>query len=584
MAAFSHNYHSGESRASQYQKYLQTQNYVNQIDNAIRETGEMNATVVAIQTREVQHAIQVSSESQREAIIQASRGICSTLESGFSDLNYSLEDIKNGMSRLSSLVGHGFSLLLEGQKITHQYLGHVQNLLRLPDSQKERVYHIEEGMKYLHNAFRQGADSDFYKDAFDEFNESKGGEGKDVKDFISLYYIGLIHLKSLDPHLQNPQKAESSFRTSARYYLAEHSIGGTNFSNNLLQSDKTFALGAAEAYLFAAEACYIQEKVSEAVVLATEAWKTLPEMTKAGFMQSKYLAANRQVNEAVQSLEKVIRTNRFLALEVLPDLDLTSKPEIIDLLEELRVEAVQEAQAQFELCRKVILPNSTATSYLASIDTLIRLGTFLEAKEATDLLLVSKSWTIRSGAQITSQGQVLAKISSQDFTGSLIDFIKFERERVLALPKANALIRIEEIEKQKAVIQNEVNDLQSKVDRQSSEIGFLWKTWGGGILIWAVVLVIGIACSPAKNLITVLLVLLSIIVIWVGGALLALAAIYVIAVSISKGVTISFLKSKISSREKSIWDRDNDIKKLQLTASDPARFKQAAGLLTDPRW
>src|SRR6266511_1661666 len=104
MAAFSHNYNSGESRASQYHKYLQNQNYVNQIDNAIRETGEMNATVVAIQTREVQNAIQVSSEGHRQAIVQASNAICSTLESGFSNLDDSLEDIKHGISRLSNLV------------------------------------------------------------------------------------------------------------------------------------------------------------------------------------------------------------------------------------------------------------------------------------------------------------------------------------------------------------------------------------------------------------------------------------------------------------------------------------------------
>jgi hypothetical protein len=51
MAAFSYNYYSDDSRVKQYRAYLQNQNYVNQIDNAIRETGEMNAAVVAIQTR-----------------------------------------------------------------------------------------------------------------------------------------------------------------------------------------------------------------------------------------------------------------------------------------------------------------------------------------------------------------------------------------------------------------------------------------------------------------------------------------------------------------------------------------------------
>src|SRR5450759_1652763 len=135
MANFSYNWYSGESRLSQYGKYLQNQNYVNQIDNAVRETGKMNATLVAIQTREVREvknailvasqeqgaAIRQASQEQREAIEQASNAICSTLESGFSDLNYNLEDIKDGINGLSNLVGHGFSLLVEGQKITNMY-------------------------------------------------------------------------------------------------------------------------------------------------------------------------------------------------------------------------------------------------------------------------------------------------------------------------------------------------------------------------------------------------------------------------------------------------------------------------------
>lgn len=456
MAAFSYNYYSGDSLMNQYRKYLQTQNYVNQIDTAIRETGAMNASVVAIQTSEVQNAIQVSSQKHREAIEQASDAICSTLESGFSDLNYNLENINDGIHGLSNLVGHGFSLIVEGQKITHRYLGQIQNLLRVPDSQKQRVYHIDEGIKYLQNAFRQSTDSDFYTDALEEFKKS---EAIERKDFFSLFHIGFIYLKS-NKHL-DPETSENYFRNSARYYLAEALVGGTNVSNNLLQSHQGFLLEAAEAYLFAAEACYIQEKFSEAVELATEAWKTFPNMTKAGFMQAKYLAANKQVNEAVRILEKAIRINRYLSMEVLPDLDLTSKTEIINLLEKLRVEAVQDAKAKYELCSKVILPNSIAISYLTQIDNLIKLETFLEAKEAIDLLLVSKTWTISSGANITSQGQVIAKISPQEFTGSVIDFVKFERERVLALPIANDLIRIEERKNELITQINQlINDVQ----------------------------------------------------------------------------------------------------------------------------
>lgn len=564
MATFSYNLKSSDSSIKQYKDYLENQNYVNQIDRAIRETGEMKAAVVTIQSREIQNAIDVSSQRHSEAIIESREAICSSLESGFTDLNNSLYDIQGEINGLSNLVGHGFSLFVEGQKITHKYLGQIQNLLRLPDSQKERVYYIEEGMKYLHNAFKHGPDSDFYTDALNAFNASKGIQKKAVKDFISLYYIGLIHLKSTK-HLDLP-KAESYFRSSARYYLAEHAVGGTNFSKNLFNSNKTFLLGAAEAYLFAADACYIQQKFSEAVELAAEAWKTLPEMVKAGFMQSKYLAANNQSIEAAKVLEKVIQQNRFFSMEVLPDLDLISKPEITNLLERLRIEAIQEAKSKFDLCSQIILPNSIATSYLLSIGKLIELKKFLEAKKATDLLLVSKKWTLSAGANITNQGQVIAKISSQEFTGSLIEFVKFEKERVLALPKANNLIRIEAIERQKQSIQTEINNLQSQVDSNSYKLSNHWKSWLIFFGIVAVAAIISIALSRTHDshpMLASLMALISFLVVFGGGAFAAIYLIVVIVLSISNVSKNVSLNSKISSSQQEISGLNSDIKELQ---------------------
>ena len=563
MATFSYNLKSSDSSIKQYKDYLENQNYVNQIDRAIRETGEMKAAVVTIQSREIQNAIDVSSQRHSEAIIESREAICSSLESGFTDLNNSLYDIQGEINGLSNLVGHGFSLFVEGQKITHKYLGQIQNLLRLPDSQKERVYYIEEGMKYLYNAFKHGPDSNFYTDALNAFNTSISIQKEAVKDFISLYYIGLIHLKSTK-HLDLP-KAESYFRSSARYYLAEHAVGGTNFSKNLYNSNKTFLLGAAEAYLFAADACYIQQKFSEAVELAAEAWKTLPEMVKAGFMQSKYLAANYQSIEAAKVLEKVIQQNRFFSMEVLTDIDLISKPEITNLLERLRIEAVQEAKSKFDLCSQIILPNSIATSYLLSIGKLIELKKFLEAKEAIDLLLVSKKWTLGAGANITNQGQVIAKISSQEFTGSVIEFVKFEKERVLALPKANNLIRIEAIERQKQSIQTEIKNLQSQVDSNRNALSNDWKYWLIAFGIVAVAFIISTALSRSHDhpMLGSLMGLISILVGLGGGAFAAIYLIVVIVLSISNVSKNVSLNSKISSSQQEISGLNSDIKELQ---------------------
>lgn len=381
MATFSYNPFLKASHSNQYLTYIQNQSFINQIDEVVRDTGKMNADVIAIQSREVQNAINTTSQAQREAIIASSNAICASFESGFAEVNYNLSGIQDDIYRMCNLIGHGFDLLLEQHKITNIYLGRIENLLRIPDSQKQRVYHINEGMKYLQNAFNQSANSDFYTDALEEFQASQVIE---KKDFFALYHIGFIYLKSTK-HF-DPKSSENYFRNAARYYLAEAIVGGTNVSTNLLKSNRGFILEATEAYLFAAEACYLQERFSDAAGLAEEAWKTLPEIVKAGFMQAKYLAANNQVGKAVNILEEIIRKDRFISLDVLSDIDLISKTEVRNLLEKLRLEAYNESSQLLAECKKHIIEESVIQREIDEIEELVLKKSFLHCKRAVDLL------------------------------------------------------------------------------------------------------------------------------------------------------------------------------------------------------
>lgn len=563
MAAFSFNYNSGISYKSQYRKYQQNQNYVNQLDNAIRQAGCMSAsaisTAVAVQTREVQNAITVSTAEQKEAIIQASNAICSSLESGFTELNYSLKDISDGIYGLSNLVGYGFSLLAESQKITHKYLGQIQELLRVSDDQKQRVYHIEEGLKYLKNAYMQSSDSDFYTDALEEF---KNAEEIEKKDFISLYHIGLIHLKSSKYY--DPKTAETYFRNSAKYYLAEDLIGGTNTSKSLYQSHGGFLREAAEAYLFAAESCYLQQDFFEAAQLAGEAWKTFPELTKAGLLHAKYLAANERSKEAADVLKETININPYISLDILADSDLNSKQYILNLIETLRMEAGNEAVSLFSSCEKVIIPNSIATSYLSTIKKLIKFSTFLESKKAIDLLLAPKQWILGSGADISSQGKIVGILTSQEFTGNLFNFLKFEREYVLALPKAKDLIFGQELYAQKTALIVEINHFQEIVNARNKYISSRWRFWslnlGGIALLFFFAMIIGTNKTGFLNFLAVLAVLISLV--WLVR--LAYFTIGYVVSSIEILSEVSKLKSKIKSGENKIKDINAKINNLNM--------------------
>jgi hypothetical protein len=109
--------------------------------------------------------------------------------------------------------------------------------LRIPDSQKQRVYYIEQGLKYLKNAILEGANSTFFIDALESFKES---EKIEKKDFITLNRIGYIFLYSIN-HF-NPGMAEEYFLRSSREAYAEAMIGGTSTANNFSPDGINFHL------------------------------------------------------------------------------------------------------------------------------------------------------------------------------------------------------------------------------------------------------------------------------------------------------------------------------------------------------
>ena len=142
MASFSYNPFSDKSLGDQYYGHIQNQSYTNQIENSIRSSAKMLSAVTEIQSREIRNTIESSTQAQVSAINQANKAVCLSIESGFSQLDFQVENLTN-------LIGHGFAVLIEGQKITNKYLGQIEKLLHIPDSQKQRAFHIKAKFRAL---------------------------------------------------------------------------------------------------------------------------------------------------------------------------------------------------------------------------------------------------------------------------------------------------------------------------------------------------------------------------------------------------------------------------------------------------
>lgn len=482
MASFSYNPFSDKSLGDQYYGHIQNQSYTNQIENSIRSSAKMLSAVTEIQSREIRNTIESSTQAQVSAINQANKAVCLSIESGFSQLDFQVENLTN-------LIGHGFAVLIEGQKITNKYLGQIEKLLHIPDSQKQRAFHIEEGIKFLKYAFSQPPESEYYTYALDEF---KKAEAIDPKDFFSLYHIGFIYLKSIK-HI-NVQLAEEYFKKSASFYLAEAYVSGTNVSKALLEQ-QDYLLEAAEAYLYASEACYIQQKYAEAIELASKTWETYPALTKAGFMKAKYLAANNQVKEAVEVLEEAIRANRFLSIEVIPDLDLVTKPEVVNLLERLKDEAIQDAKASYVECCEEMMENSVLKPDVDKIGRLISHNNFLDAKRAKDMVTAEKT-AILGQDHIEYTNNFLMVIKYEKALAS-VDLLhqgykaeaeakQAEEERVKVIERKEDVLR-----KMQAPILNEIVEIQTKLDKKNAKIKNMLMFYGisfSVLVLWLIII------------------------------------------------------------------------------------------------
>jgi tetratricopeptide (TPR) repeat protein len=381
MATFFLDRYSKENSISQWTKHLQTEAYISDVDD-----------IISRNRRELETTMRSASSEQIKAI----NHVCGKLDDGFNEVSRYLKDIDSNISGLrgeisemASMLDWRLSMVIEEQRVTNQLLGNIAVLLRIPDSQKQRVYYIERGLKYLKNAYLEDIHSSFYSDALESFRDA---EKIERKDYITLNRLGQIFLyskKNMDIPL-----AEQYFLKSAREAIVESNAGGTTTSNNLnpygynltIYSENPFKVAAAEAYLYASRACYLQDKLDDAIELAGKSYKLIPEFLEAGFEQAKYLAAGNQVDKAVTVLETVINKDRYFSIKTLNDKDLSSKQEVLSFLEGLQQKAILKAKEKMDECTAFLIPNSKAKELIIEIESNVSKNTFLSGMKALDIL------------------------------------------------------------------------------------------------------------------------------------------------------------------------------------------------------
>ena len=246
-------------------------------------------------------------------IYSANSELINTVETGFGFIDQSL------------------TAILQEQINTNILLENIGELLRLPDSEKQRQLHIERGLKF---SIQANKDADLALDAKPEFEAALKLM---PQDWFVLQQLGI--LLSFNEKVLDLETAKSYFLKAAKYAKVDSVTDGNNFINNLFRQNLTapventttkrgLDIFVVEAYLNAALISYVQSEFVEAVNSSLQALSVDPDNPKVLFLVAKYLVRDHKNEEALDYLKKAISIAPYLCVVVSQDADLLTIPNI----------------------------------------------------------------------------------------------------------------------------------------------------------------------------------------------------------------------------------------------------------------
>lgn len=249
------------------------------------------------------------------------------LNAGVAQVNRNLVGINNNLIAINRTLSAGFSVLNIQLSAISSKLDSILEELRIPETQRERRYHIQEGMKYLAQATKDNDDL-YFEDALDEFNKAISIESK---DFFSHYYVGYIYMYSKE-HL-DIDKAIDHLRRFIHY--AKAALGTTSAKS--LWDDGCFNLSLGY---------YLKGMLPEAIQIIS---MQTGDMEKLLLQQVKFFSLGSDMDKqyAMQIVTKILNKNPYAIMLLLQDKDVLMNPNLPNHLNSLCNEAYLKAEDSF---------------------------------------------------------------------------------------------------------------------------------------------------------------------------------------------------------------------------------------------
>lgn len=432
----------------------------NVIDSYLDYSKDVSLTKYGADT--VGKYINQASKQQVQAINQLGQAIgrgMNVLSNQMSDVNQTLGFLNRNMD-----------IQIEQQKLSNLLLQNIAELLRVPDSEKERQHSIELGIKFFVNAKK---DSDLYADSLEELLKA---ESLMKQDYFVLHRIGCIYLY-VEKHM-NPEKAFEYFVRAAKYASVESDPGAVRLANaltnnfntansNLNNSEEQIGLLAADSYEKAAFAAYVLGRFEDAVNYQTKALK-FDKDPQNRFLLSKYQVRNSNIQEAIVNLSECIDQLPTLAIAAFKEIDLINEPEVIKLITE-KNDAIDNKIKQLTLKWKTV-ESTKANEVIYELTELSQKS--YEIKIADFNKYEKEGNTINTG--IT---ELEANIDAYINEIKKTTYCTFDADKIQKIIKELQLAKDLPLEKMQAAF----HKVKKYTDADILRIG---SHYGGGIVIW----------------------------------------------------------------------------------------------------
>lgn len=412
MADFIYNYHSGVSWEEQKYNFYQAQEFQQDSIRAlqtyqenynqlvVKENDRIVDTFEKVQNKmaNIVGAIHDLSYETNTAITQSANRIDLSLREGFKNLDARLKEFTEGLSWQMAQI-------IDNQKVTNLISGNIAQLLRIPDIQKERQYHIEQGFKHYQNA---QIDASLFEDSLENLLKA---EEREKTDYVVLHRIGMIYLY----HQKNYAKAVFYFERAAKYAAVESDPNAVTLANILAHNvyedftkqsvDKNAVqLLASSAFFEAAKAHYLLKHFENAYQSAVLASQKNNHSLDIHFHIAKYAAASGKKDECTQKLREVITKNRLYATKTVLDTDLASQNYVHQLLGQMRDEVCEKLATEIKRLKSQFAnyQNGDFEKDLNFLKNQLDKNNYLEALGALDLI-----------ASIEKNVQVVVKLDTE---------------------------------------------------------------------------------------------------------------------------------------------------------------------------